>query len=127
MLEIIYNQKNNDLGTELKKVIIEKFKKKSSKKPEFTINADLKKSEGDIRNLGIVFLTGDTFPYIKFEEVENAYISHAILKIKKMEIIFNSEILATGNIVLKVNPKDIKLPKEKPKNTNEILEDILRN
>lgn len=119
----------NDIssGSGVKKVTIEKYKKATSQKPQLTISAEMKTAKGDLRNLAIMFLMSTPLPYIYFEARDNAYISHAYMKINKADITLDSEIQQEGNLELVVHPDEIKLPKEKPVPVKDTIENILKD
>ncbi|UOU97047.1 hypothetical protein MUU74_11130 [Chryseobacterium daecheongense] len=132
MSSSVYKQKDSEGSAELKKVFIEKFKKDTSKNPEFTISADLQKVDGDLRPYALAMMTNSLMKYLKIEISEMGFISNAEIKYnKKTTVLYHSEILAKENIKLYVDPKEIKLPEKDPKSQeerlNEIVEDIKRN
>lgn len=108
-----------------KQVIIEKFKNKNStkKKPLEEMTADLVSCDADLRVFSIHHNFGDTIPFIHLEEKENFYIKHAEIHNKKLNGEYNLEILKI-NLKLKVNPNDLKFPKDAAKTTLDLMSEL---
>ena len=108
-----------------KQVIIEKFKNKNStkKKPLEEMTADLVSCDADLRVFSIHHNFGDSIPFIHLEEKENFYIKHAEIHNKKLNGEYNLEILKI-NLKLKVNPNDLKFPKDAAKTTLDLISEL---
>ena len=123
--EMYYKQTFLKSTKEGKQVIIKKFKNKNStnKKPLEEMTADLVSCDADLRVFSIHHNFGDTIPFIHLEEKENFYIKHAEIHNKKLNGEYNLEVLKI-NLKLKVNPKDIKFPKDYPKTSSNIISEL---
>jgi hypothetical protein len=87
------------------------------------MTADLVSCDADLRVFSIHHNFGDTIPFIHLEEKENFYIKHAEIHNKKLNGEYNLEVLKI-NLKLKVNPKDIKFPKDYPKTSSNIISEL---
>jgi len=105
-----------------KRMILKKFKNAKAKKPDVEMTADFINIDTDLRAFSYVELFSTRADFVKLSDNENYYLRDAKWKVKDSEGEYHTNIYKIP-LTLTLDPKKIKLPKEKPKSSEEQIEE----
>ncbi len=105
-----------------KRMMLRKFKDAKDKKADVEMTADFIAIDADLRPFSYVSLFSTRADFVTLNDGENYFLRDAKWKVKDSEGEYHTNIYKIP-LILTLDPKNIKLPKEKPKSMEEQIEE----